>query len=162
MPWALVGFSGYLTADELYDGPFCVLSLVDNRTFKRLDYQVLDHDATQADVLAFFQRFQARLAARQLQVQAITTDGSALYPPAIAAVFGEIPHPVCQFHVLADLSEAVLHAVAHVRRPWPRRSPSAGAGARPRPSGPKCARRSACKPRSPTCSPTATCSCSGT
>jgi hypothetical protein len=116
VPWALADFSGYVTADELYDGPFCVLSLVDNRTFKRLDYQVLDHDATQADVLAFFQRFQARLAARQLRVQAITTDGSVLYPPAIAAVFGAIPHQVCQFHVLADLSEAVLHAVAHVRK----------------------------------------------
>jgi hypothetical protein len=114
--WALADFSGYLTADELYDGPFCVLSLVDNRTFKRLDYQVLDHDATQADVLAFFQRFQARLAVRQLRAQAITTDGSVLYPSAIVAVFGDIPHQVCQFHVLADLSAAVLHAVAHVRK----------------------------------------------
>lgn len=114
--WALADFSGYLTADELYDGPFCVLSLVDNRTFKRLDYQVLNHAATQADVLAFFQRFQARLAARQLTVQAMTTDGSNLYPPAIAAVFGAIPHQVCQFHILATLSKAVLHAVALVRK----------------------------------------------
>jgi hypothetical protein len=105
-----------VTADELYDGPFCVLSLVDHRTFKRLDYQVLDHDATQADGLAFFRRFQARLAARQLTVRAMTTDGSNVYPPAIAAVFGAIPHQVCQFHVLADLSRAVLHAVAHVRK----------------------------------------------
>ena len=46
--------SGYLTADELYDGPFCVLSIVDNRTFKRLFYQVLDHAPAQADLLAFF------------------------------------------------------------------------------------------------------------
>jgi hypothetical protein len=121
--WALADFSGYLTADELYDGPFCVLSLVDNRTFKRLDYQVLDHDATQADVLAFFQRFQARLAARQLRVQAITTDGSVLYPPTIAAVFGDIPHQVCQFHMLADLSAAVLHAVAYVRKALAARQP---------------------------------------
>lgn len=123
MPWALADFSGYVSADELYDGPFCVLSLVDNRTFKRLDYQVLDHDATQADVLAFFQRFQARLAARQLSVQGITTDGSALYPPAIASVWGPILHQVCQFHVLSDLSEAVLHAVAHVRKTLAARKP---------------------------------------
>src|SRR3972149_876015 len=27
---ALAGFSGYIAADELYDGPFCVLSIVDN------------------------------------------------------------------------------------------------------------------------------------
>lgn len=39
-------FSGYIAADELYDGPFCVLSIVDNRTFHRLIYEVLDHDPT--------------------------------------------------------------------------------------------------------------------
>src|SRR5947209_5144884 len=41
LDWALDGFSGYLAADELYDGPFCVLSIVDNRAFKRLCYEVL-------------------------------------------------------------------------------------------------------------------------
>ena len=33
---ALENFSGYIALDELYDGPFCVLSLVDNRAFTRL------------------------------------------------------------------------------------------------------------------------------
>ena len=32
----LAEFSGYIAADELYDGPFCVLSIVDNRTFRRI------------------------------------------------------------------------------------------------------------------------------
>jgi len=45
----LAEFSGYIAADELYDGCFCVLSIVDNRTFRRLTYEVLDHDPTQAD-----------------------------------------------------------------------------------------------------------------
>ena len=40
LAWALADFSGYLAIDELDDGPFCVLSIVDNRTFKRLFYQV--------------------------------------------------------------------------------------------------------------------------
>src|ERR1700685_3877680 len=40
---ALAKFSGYIAIDELYDGPFCVLSIVDNRTFRRLAYRVLDH-----------------------------------------------------------------------------------------------------------------------
>jgi hypothetical protein len=44
LDWALTDFSGYIAADELYDGPFCVLFVVDNRTFNRLCYQVLDHD----------------------------------------------------------------------------------------------------------------------
>ncbi len=55
----LDGFSGYIAADELYDGPFCVLSIVDNRAFKRLCYEVLDHDPTHRDIRRFFRRFRA-------------------------------------------------------------------------------------------------------
>ena len=51
---ALDDFSGYIAADELYDGPFCVLSIVDNRTFRRLIYEVLDHDPDHADIERFF------------------------------------------------------------------------------------------------------------
>jgi hypothetical protein len=112
----LADFSGYLAADELYDGPYCVLSIVDNHRFRRLAYEVLDHDPTEADVRAFFQRFQEALAARGLAVKGITTDGSPLYPKPIIEVFGPIPHQVCEFHVLAELVKAVLHAVAQVRR----------------------------------------------
>lgn len=85
-------------------------------TYRRLSYQVLDHEATQADVLAFFQRFRGVLDARGLVVRAITTDGASCYVPAIPAVFGAIPHPVCQFHILRHLTDAVLHAVAKVRK----------------------------------------------
>ncbi len=87
LAWALSDFSGYLVADELYDGPFCVLSLVANRTSKRLFFQVLDHDPTQAaDVIAFFRRFQDALLTRPLKVLGITTDGLELHPGAIQAV----------------------------------------------------------------------------
>lgn len=116
LEWALADFSGYLAADELYDGPFCVLSIVDNRTFKRLFFQVLDHDPAQADIIALFQRFQAALQARQLTVKGITTDGSALYPASIRAVWGDLPHQICEFHVLKDLNQAILRAVAQVRK----------------------------------------------
>ena len=33
---ALANFSGYLAVDEVYDGPFCILSVVDNRRYDRL------------------------------------------------------------------------------------------------------------------------------
>ena len=116
LDWALSDFSGYIAADELYDGPFCVLSIVDNRTFKRLSYHVLDRDPTQVDVAAFFRRFRQALEARGLTVQGITTDGSTLYPEPIAAVFGAVPHQVCQFHVLHEVNKAVLSAVAQERK----------------------------------------------
>jgi Transposase len=116
LAWALADFSGYLAIDELYDGPFCVLSIVDNRTFKRLFYQVLEHDPTQDDMITFLQRFQTALQARQMTVRGITTDGSPLYPAAIAAAFGPVPHQLCEFHILKDLNQAILRAVAQVRK----------------------------------------------
>jgi hypothetical protein len=65
----LDAFSGHLAADELYDGPFCVLSIVDNRTFGRLFYRVLEQDPTQEDIRAFFGEFKAQLDARGLKVR---------------------------------------------------------------------------------------------
>ena len=96
----LADFSGYIAADELYDGPFCVLSIVDNRTFRRITYEVLDHDPTHTDIERFFRTFQAALQKRGLALEGITTDGSALYPEPISKVFGDIPHQVCEFHVI--------------------------------------------------------------
>ena len=80
LDWALADFSGYVAADELYDGPFCVLSAVDNRCYKRILYDVLDHDPTHDDIRAFLRRLQTALAARALTLRGITTDGSPLYP----------------------------------------------------------------------------------
>jgi len=116
LDWALSDFSGFIAADELYDGPFSILSIVDNRTFKRLAYQVLNRDPTAKDVESFFRRFRAALDARGLTLKGITTDGSPLYPEAIAVVFGDIPHQVCTFHVLREINKAVLSAVAQERK----------------------------------------------
>ena len=109
-------FSGYLAADEVYDGPFCVLSIVDNRTFERLAYRVLEHDPTQEDIRAFFAWFKAQLDARGLKALGITTDGSSLYPVVIKDLFPDARHQVCEFHVLKEITQAVLHAVAKVRK----------------------------------------------
>ena len=140
LDWALADFSGYLAIDELYDGPFCILSIVDNRTFKRLTYQVLDHDPTHKDITAFFRRFHQALDTRGLTVCGITTDGSPLYPEPIAEVFGEVPHQVCTFHVLRELTKAVLSAVAQQRKRLAAAAPKLPRG---RPRADKAARRAA-------------------
>lgn len=108
-----------------------MLSIVDNRRFRRLIYEVLDHHPTQEDIVRFLERFKGALDARGLRLQGITTDGSPLYPGPIAQVFGDVAHQICQFHVLAELTKAVLHAVAKVRKqlkatipPVPRGRPS--------------------------------------
>jgi transposase-like protein len=137
--WALSDFSGFIAADELDDGPFCILSLVDNRTSKRLAYHVLRGAPTAKDVEAFFRRFRAALEPRGLTVRGVTTDGSALYPEPIAAVFGAVPHQVCAFHVLREVVNAVLSAVAQERKRLTATAPKLPRG-RP---GTKAARRAA-------------------
>jgi hypothetical protein len=121
-------FSGYIAADELYDGPYCVLSIVENHTFKRIAYKVLDHDPTHDDIREFFTDFKAALETRGLTLAGITTDGSALYPVPIADVFGEVPHQICEFHVLKELIKAVLRAVAKVRKELAAKKPTLSRG----------------------------------
>src|SRR4029453_7956087 len=113
---ALAAFSGYVAADELYDGPFCILSAVDNRCYKRILYEVLDHDPTHDDIRAFLRQLKTALVARDLTLFGITTDGSALYPVPLLEVFGDVPHQICTFHVLAEVGKAVLGAVASARK----------------------------------------------
>jgi Transposase len=113
---ALQNFSGYLAMDELYDGPFCVLSLVDNRTFRRLAYRVLEKDPTHDDIRAFLHDVRAQLDTRALTVHGITTDASALYPVPLAEIFPDVPHQVCSFHALKEITKAVLHALAKLRK----------------------------------------------
>jgi hypothetical protein len=93
-----------------------VLSVVDNRAYKRILYDVLDHDPTHDDITVFFERLKRVLTDRDLPLHGITTDGSPLYPEPIRTVFGEIAHQICTFHVLKELTQGVLRAVAAERR----------------------------------------------
>ena len=115
LDWALEDFSGYVAVDELYEGPFCVLSAVDNRRYKRILYEVLDHTPTPGDIRVFLGRLNIALEARNLTLEGITTDGSPRYPMPISEVFGDVPHQICELHVLAEVVKAVLRAVAGER-----------------------------------------------
>jgi hypothetical protein len=108
-----------------------VLSIVDNRTFKRIFYRVLDHDPTHDDIQEFFTAFRDALRVRGLLLRGITTDGSPLYPGPIAAIFPGVRHQVCEFHVLAEITKAVLRAVSRVRKQLAAKKTPLGRG-RPR------------------------------
>jgi len=125
----------------LYDGPYCVLSIVDNRAFKRLVYEVLDHDPEHEDIRRFFRRFREKLDARGLKVQGITTDASPLYPGPVAEVFGLVAHQVCEFHIIAELTKAVVKAVAKTRKALKGRMPALGRGRPGTPAQRRAARR---------------------
>jgi hypothetical protein len=128
LDWALETFSGYVAADELSEGPYCVLSAVDNRQYKRILYEVLDHDPNHADITAFLGRLKMALDDRNLALKGITTDGSALYPEPIRTVFGAVPHQLCTFHVIKDLTHGVLTAVAKERERLAKSKPKLGRG----------------------------------
>jgi hypothetical protein len=128
LEWALEAFSGYAAVDELYEGPYCVLSAVDNRHYKRVLYEVLDHDATHTDIEAFLGRFKTALDERGVALKGITTAGSALYPEPIRIVFGDVPHPLWPFHVIKDLTKGVVKAVAKERERLARSTPKVRRG----------------------------------
>jgi Transposase len=143
LDWALGTFSGSVAADELYEGPYGVLSAVDNRQDKRILYAVLDHDPTHDDIPVFLGRLKTALDDRALELKGMTTDGSALYPEPIRTVFGAVRHPLCTFHVIKDLTQGVLKAVATERARLATSKPKLGRG---RPSSKdKAARRLARK-----------------
>ena len=134
----MADFSGYLAADELYDGPFCVLSIVDNHHFRRLSYDVLDHNPTQEDMARFFGQFRNELQERNLTLWGVTTDGSPLYPTVLADLFPGVSHQTCEFHVLKEINKEILKAVAAVRRELKAKQPKLSRG---RPSGRLAAKR---------------------
>jgi hypothetical protein len=115
----------------LYDGPFCVLSAVDARHQRRLLYEVLDHNPTQVDILYFRARLGDQLRARGQVALGITTDGAPLYPLPIALVFGAIPHQICEFHILKELTQAVLHVLARIRKHLAAQAPQLPRGRTP-------------------------------
>ncbi len=128
LDWALEAFSGYVAADELYEGPYCVLSAVDNRHYKRILYAVLDHDPNHDDIEAFLGRLKTALDERNLTLKGITTDGSALYPDPLRQVFGDVPHQLCTFHVIKELTKGILTAVAKERERLAKSKPKLGRG----------------------------------
>jgi hypothetical protein len=100
---------------------------------------VLDHDPTQVDILCFLARLNDRIRAHGRAVLGITTDGSPLYPRPIALALGpNTPHQVCEFHVLKELTKAVLHVLARIRKQLAAQAPQLPRG---RPSGALEARR---------------------
>jgi Transposase len=106
-------------------------------------YEVLDHNPTQADILCFLARLHDQIRSRGQGVLGITTDGSPLYPQPIALVFGDIPHQVCEFHILKELTKAVLHALAGIRKRLASQAPALPRGRPSNSTTAKCRHRKA-------------------
>jgi hypothetical protein len=123
LEWALEAFSGYAAVDERYEGPDCVRSAVDNRQDKRVMDEVLEHEANHDDSEACLGRLKTALDDRPLALKGLTTDGSPRYPEPMRTVFGDVPHQLCTFHVMKDLTKGIWRAVAKERERWGQTKP---------------------------------------
>ena len=103
---ALAVFSGQIAMDEIYDGGLCQLVATDPIAYRQLDYELLDHAATEEDV----RKFCERLRAAGFDPQLVVTDGSKLYPPVILAVWPKAEHQRCVFHFIKQLNEELRPA----------------------------------------------------
>jgi hypothetical protein len=121
-----------------------VLSAVDSPRQRRLLFEVLDHEPTHDDIRRFLRRLREAITARGGEVRGVTTDGSPLYPVPLAEVFPGVPHLVCEFHVLKELTKAVLRALAGLRKRLAAQAPELPRG---RPKGSAEARRARARAR---------------
>jgi hypothetical protein len=56
-----------------------------------------------------------KLEERELERKGSPTDGSNLYPAPIRTVCGDVPHQLCTFHVITELTTGGVKAVAKER-----------------------------------------------
>ncbi len=68
---------------------------------------------------------------RGLSVRGITTDGSSLYPKVLKELWPKARHQICEFHVLKEITKAILHALAKLRKEMTAKIPKQPRG-RPR------------------------------
>ena len=112
----LAGFSGTLCVDELHLGRHALLLATDP-----LADEVVGFALVEDNDLAHMRRFLQALRGHGFQPEVVVTDGSNLYPPALAEVWPDAKHQLCVFHVLKCVNEKVLDAVRRLRGRMARR-----------------------------------------
>jgi transposase len=129
LPWVVQTFSGILCVDEVYQGTLGVLLAVDPAApdgDRLVGYQLVDGSVDSAAVTAFL----GRLKEAGLAPEEVITDGSALYPGVLAAVWPTAAHQLCLFHETRHVTEAALAVISQARRalPTPPPRPRQGRG----------------------------------
>ena len=66
-------------------------------------------------------RFLKNLKNWGLEPRVVVTDGSNLYPAAIAELWSEADHQLCVFHVIKDINKLILDAVRRMQKAMSRR-----------------------------------------
>jgi transposase-like protein len=114
--WALEHFSGTLCVDELHPGKMTLLLATDPLQDLPVAFALVS-----ANDSGHMRRFLKNLKARGLMPEVVVTDGSNLYPEALAVLWPDARHQLCVVHVLKEIHKHVLDAVRRLRRGLSRR-----------------------------------------
>jgi transposase-like protein len=136
-PWIVESFSGVLCVDEVYQGELALLLAVDPAApdgDRLVGYQLVHGAVDQATTAAFLRR----LAAAGIHPDQVITDGSALYPSPLAAIWPTAAHQLCLFHETRRVTTAAAEVIRVARKALPKPPPSTRRtlGGRPRRSPP--------------------------
>jgi hypothetical protein len=118
LPWVVATFSGVLCVDEVYQDKLALLLAVDPAApegDRLVGYQLVAGPVDQATVETFL----SHLKAAGIEPEQVITDGAALYPPLLAAVWPTAAHQLCLFHETRRVTTAVAEVVKAVRKTIP-------------------------------------------
>src|SRR3954463_6653000 len=109
-------FSGTLCVDELHLGRFPLLLATDPLADLPVAFALVA-----ANDQDHMRRFLKNLKTWGLNPRVVVTDGSSLYPGALAELWSEAEHQLCVFHVIKDINKFILDAVRRLRTALGRR-----------------------------------------
>jgi hypothetical protein len=121
-PWVVKSFSGILCVDEVYQGQLACLLAVDPAGVqgdRLVGYQLIHGSVCKEDV----DRFLARLKQMGIAPQQVVTDGSLLYPSALATLWPQAAHQLCLFHDTRTVVKAVGQVIGQTLKETPKPPP---------------------------------------
>lgn len=123
--WVVSEFSGILCVDEVYQDQLALLLAVDPAATDgdRLVGYELIHGSIDSDDMA---GFLSNLHEVGVEPDEVITDGSQLYPSALAKVWPHAAHQLCLFHETRHVTRAVMKVVHSIRRGLPSPPPASG------------------------------------
>lgn len=124
-PWVVREFSGILCVDEVYQNQLALLLAVDPAApdgDRLVGYQLIHGEVNATQM----QDFLLHLKAVGIEPDEIITDGSQLYPTALAEVWPQAAHQLCLFHETRRVTQAVMKAIHAVRKRLPEPPPAPG------------------------------------
>jgi hypothetical protein len=114
--WTLQAFSGTLCVDELHLGTWTLLLATDPLHDFPVAFALVSSNDQE-----HMGRFLRQLRDHGFHPRVVVTDGSNLYPALLAALWPQAEHQLCVFHVLQDVTAAVLQAHKRLCRQLQRR-----------------------------------------